>query len=62
MSPFARVRSVSRAAGDLGRRREGDRTRPKLIEAFNEIRGYGVKLDKLIDLHEQVVREIDQII
>ena len=37
-------------------------TRPKLIEAFNEIRGYGVKLDKLIDLHEQVVREIDQII
>jgi DNA-binding transcriptional MerR regulator len=36
-------------------------TRPKLIEAFNEIRGYGVKLDKLIDLHEQVVPEIDKI-
>ncbi|MBV8786299.1 MAG: MerR family transcriptional regulator [Mycobacterium sp.] len=36
-------------------------TRPKLIEAFNEIRGYGVELDKLIDLHEQVVPEIDKI-
>src|SRR5271166_5144278 len=36
-------------------------TRPKLIEAFNEILGYGVKLDKLIDLHEQIVPEIDKI-
>src|SRR3954468_15503175 len=27
-------------------------TRPKLIEAFNEVRGYGVSIDKLIDLHE----------
>ncbi|BBZ43257.1 MerR family transcriptional regulator [Mycobacterium parmense] len=36
-------------------------TRPKLIEAFNEIRGYGVDLDKLIDLHEQIVPEIDKI-
>ncbi|UXA05239.1 MerR family transcriptional regulator [Mycobacterium sp. SMC-2] len=36
-------------------------TRPKLIEAFNEIRGYGVKLEKLIDLHEQIVPEVDQI-
>ena len=36
-------------------------TRPKLIEAFNEIRGYGVTLDKLIDLHEQIVPEIDEI-
>ncbi len=36
-------------------------TRPKLIEAFNEIRGYGVKLDKLVDLHEQIVPEIDKI-
>jgi DNA-binding transcriptional MerR regulator len=36
-------------------------TRPKLIEAFNEIRGYGVELDKLIDLHEQIVPEIDKI-
>ncbi|BBZ40493.1 MerR family transcriptional regulator [Mycobacterium conspicuum] len=35
--------------------------RPKLIEAFNEIRGYGVELDKLIDLHEQIVPEIDKI-
>ncbi|APT11349.1 MULTISPECIES: MerR family transcriptional regulator [Mycobacterium avium complex (MAC)] len=36
-------------------------TRPKLIEAFNEIRGYGVEFDKLIDLHEQIVPEIDKI-
>ncbi len=36
-------------------------TRPKLIEAFNEIRGYGVRLEKLIDLHEQIVPEIDKI-
>jgi DNA-binding transcriptional MerR regulator len=36
-------------------------TRPKLIEAFNEIRGYGVDLDKLIDLHEQIVPETDKI-
>ncbi|CQD11747.1 MerR family transcriptional regulator [Mycobacterium europaeum] len=36
-------------------------TRPKLIEAFNEIRSYGVELEKLIDLHEQIVPEIDKI-
>jgi DNA-binding transcriptional MerR regulator len=36
-------------------------TRPKLIEAFNEIRGYGVDFDTLIDLHEQIVPEIDKI-
>jgi DNA-binding transcriptional MerR regulator len=36
-------------------------TRPKLIEAFNEVRGYGIKLEKLVDLHEQIVPEIDKI-
>lgn len=36
-------------------------TRPKLVEAFNEIRGYGVSFDKLIDLHEQIVPLVDQI-
>lgn len=36
-------------------------TRPKLIEAFNEIHGYGVELDKLVDLHERIVPEIDKI-
>ncbi|MCV7401237.1 MerR family transcriptional regulator [Mycobacterium fragae] len=36
-------------------------TRPKLIDAFNEIRGYGVSMDKLIDLHEQIVPLVDQI-
>jgi DNA-binding transcriptional MerR regulator len=36
-------------------------TRPKLIEAFNEIRGYGMSMDKLIDLHERIVPLVDQI-
>jgi DNA-binding transcriptional MerR regulator len=43
---------------------DGDRatiTRPKLIEAFNEIRCYGVSMDKLIDLHEHIVPLVDQI-
>lgn len=35
--------------------------RPKLIEAFNEIRQYGVATDKLIDLHEQIAPLVDQI-
>ncbi|MDT5358322.1 MAG: hypothetical protein QOC69_84 [Mycobacterium sp.] len=35
--------------------------RPKLIEAFNEIRQYGISTDKLIDIHEQVSPLIDQI-
>ena len=35
--------------------------RPKLIEAFNEIREYGVATDKLIDLHEQISPLLDQI-
>src|SRR6202042_2565292 len=36
-------------------------TRPKLIEAFNEIRGYGMEMDKLIDLAEHIVPLIAQI-
>jgi DNA-binding transcriptional MerR regulator len=36
-------------------------TRPKLIDAINEIRGYGVGTDKLIDLHEQILPKIDEI-
>ncbi|MUL81220.1 MULTISPECIES: MerR family transcriptional regulator [unclassified Mycolicibacterium] len=35
--------------------------RPKLIEAFNEIRQYGVPIDTLIDVHEQVVPHLDEI-
>ena len=35
--------------------------RPKLIEAFNDIRQYGVATAKLIDVHEQVAPLIDQI-
>jgi DNA-binding transcriptional MerR regulator len=35
--------------------------RPKLIKAFNEIRGYGVSIDTLVDLHEQIVPLVDQI-
>jgi DNA-binding transcriptional MerR regulator len=36
-------------------------TRPKLIEAFNEVRGYGVSMDRLIDLHEQISPKVDEI-
>jgi DNA-binding transcriptional MerR regulator len=36
-------------------------TRPKLIDAFNEMRGYGLSMDKLIDLHEHIVPLVDQI-
>ncbi|MEO3760729.1 MerR family transcriptional regulator [Mycobacterium sp. B14F4] len=35
--------------------------RPKLIEAFNDIRQYGVATDKLIDLHVQIAPLVDQI-
>src|ERR1700761_1304708 len=36
-------------------------TRPKLIEAFNEVRGYGVRVDTLGGLHENISPLIDQI-
>lgn len=36
-------------------------TRPKLIEAFNEIRGYGISVDRLIDLYEETLPHIDAI-
>ncbi|BBY35061.1 MerR family transcriptional regulator [Mycolicibacter minnesotensis] len=36
-------------------------TRPKLIDAFNEVRGYGIGIDKLIDLYEQTLPHIDAI-
>jgi DNA-binding transcriptional MerR regulator len=35
--------------------------RPKLIEAFNDIREYGLSIDRLIDIHEQVLPLVDQI-
>jgi DNA-binding transcriptional MerR regulator len=35
--------------------------RPKLIEAFNEIREYGIGIGKLIDIHEQVLPLVDQV-
>jgi len=35
--------------------------RPKLVEAFNDIRTYGIPYDKLIDVHEQVLPHIDAI-
>jgi DNA-binding transcriptional MerR regulator len=35
--------------------------RPKLIEAFHEIRQYGVSTEKLIDIHEQTAPLIDEI-
>ncbi len=35
--------------------------RPQLIEVFDEIRGYGVSLDTLIDVHTKVVPLVDEI-
>lgn len=35
--------------------------RPKLIEAFNDIRQYDVAIDRLIDLHVQIAPLVDQI-
>jgi len=36
-------------------------TRPKLIEAFNEVRGYGIPVGQLVDLYEQTLPHIDAI-
>jgi DNA-binding transcriptional MerR regulator len=46
---------------DSGGVQEAVIVRPKLIEAFNEIRQYGVASEKLIDLHERIAPLIDQI-
>lgn len=35
--------------------------RPKLIEAFNAVREYGITIDKLIDIHEMVLPLVAQI-
>lgn len=35
--------------------------RPKLIEAFNEIRQYGIGTDRHVDIHEQISPLIDEI-
>jgi DNA-binding transcriptional MerR regulator len=35
--------------------------RPKLIEAFNDVRQYGITIDKLIDIHERVLPLVNQI-
>lgn len=35
--------------------------RPKLIEAFNDVRQYGVATAKLIDLHERIAPLLDEI-
>src|SRR5690625_5259228 len=36
-------------------------TRPKLIAAFREISGYGVDIETLIDLHEQILPHLDAV-
>jgi DNA-binding transcriptional MerR regulator len=62
--PAAFDRLVGLGLIRLEHRPEGDDAtivRPKLIAAFNEMRGYGVSIDKLIDIHEQVAPLIDQI-
>ena len=35
--------------------------RPRLIEAFNEIAGYGISLDTLLDVHNRALPHIDEI-
>lgn len=35
--------------------------RPQLVEAFKEVRSYGISADKLIDLHEQILPKVDEI-
>jgi DNA-binding transcriptional MerR regulator len=35
--------------------------RPKLLEAFDEIRGYGIGVDRLIDVYEQTLAPISEI-
>jgi DNA-binding transcriptional MerR regulator len=35
--------------------------RPKLLEAFDEIRGYGIGVDKLIDVYEQTLAPVTEI-
>ena len=35
--------------------------RPKLLEAFDEIRGYGIGIDKLIDVYEQTLGPVTEI-
>ena len=52
---------VLRVDGDSGTDREVTIVRPKLVEAFNEIRRYGVSTDKLIDIHEQISPLVDEI-
>lgn len=61
------VIKLEKAPGTGGQER-GDRgiseaiiVRPKLIQAFNEVRRYGVPIGTLIDVHEQVLPLLDQI-
>ncbi|MEV3901558.1 MerR family transcriptional regulator [Mycobacterium sp. NPDC050551] len=35
--------------------------RPKLLEAFDEIRGYGIGIDKLIDVYEETLAPVTEI-
>ncbi|CAN5443553.1 hypothetical protein BH10ACT9_BH10ACT9_43070 [soil metagenome] len=52
------------AAGLIRSGENGDEltvVRPALIDAFNEIAGYGVTFDTLIDIHEQVLPHIAEI-
>lgn len=56
-----------RRLGDAGLIKTGEEPdtvimmRPKLIEAFNEVRGYGIPLDTLIDVYRDSLPHIDAI-
>jgi DNA-binding transcriptional MerR regulator len=59
---------VIKLDADTGGQERSDRgigyaiiVRPRLIEAFNEIRQYGVPIDTLIDVHEKVLPHLDAI-
>ena len=57
-------KAVDRLIADKLVRREGDSmvvARPKLLQAFAEMRGYGMPMDDVLDLHERIVPALDDV-
>ena len=57
-------KAVDRLVADKLVRREGEKmlvARPKLLRAFAEMRGYGMAMDDVLDLHERVASAVDEI-